>query len=184
MNKISKILLLTGLLLILSSLNITLYYIYEEKNSSKNIDNTINNIISSNEISINENGFNTITINNIEYIGYLEIPVLNLYLPITNGYTYETLKKTPALYYGNIMDKFIICGHNYKYHFGKLNQLNQKDKIIFIDVNNNKYEYEVELIEVLKGNEVEEMIETTFDLTLYTCTKDSKNRITIRCNRI
>ena len=28
------------------------------------------------------------------------------------------------------------------------------------------------------------MIESNFDLTLYTCTKDSKSRVTIRCNRI
>ena len=123
-------------------------------------------------------------IDNEEYIGYIEIPSLELFLPITNGYSYNSLKKTPALFYGNLNKNLVICGHSYKAHFGDLYKLKQKDKIIFIDVNNNKYVYEVELIETLKSTDVKDMIESDFDLTLYTCTKDGKNRVTVRCNRV
>ena len=42
----------------------------------------------------------------------------------------------------------------------------------------------METVEILKPTEIKEMIESNFDLTLYTCTKDSKSRVTIRCNRI
>ena len=88
------------------------------------------------------------------------------------------------LFYGNLNKNLVICGHSYKAHFGDLYKLKQKDKVIFIDVNNNKYVYEVELIETLKSTDVRDMIESDFDLTLYTCTKDGKNRVTVRCNRV
>ena len=51
-------------------------------------------------------------------------------------------------------------------------------------MNSNTYYYEVALVEILKPTEVLEMIDSSFDLTLYTCTSDSRNRITVRCNRI
>ena len=40
------------------------------------------------------------------------------------------------------------------------------------------------VVEVLSPTDVDEMINSDFDLTLYTCTKDSKNRITVRLNRV
>ena len=39
-------------------------------------------------------------------------------------------------------------------------------------------------IEVLEPTDIEEMINSEFDLTLYTCTSDSMRRIAVRCNRI
>ena len=50
--------------------------------------------------------------------------------------------------------------------------------------NGNNYIYEVVTIEVLKPNQVSEMINNDYDLTLYTCTNDGQNRITVRCNKI
>ena len=52
------------------------------------------------------------------------------------------------------------------------------------DIDNNKYIYEVKIIEILSPNDIEEMIESEFDLTLYTCTKDNLNRVTVRLNKI
>ena len=68
--------------------------------------------------------------------------------------------------------------------FANLKKLSQKDKVIITDVNNNEYVYEVELIEILKPEEVSAMIDSEFDLTLFTCTSDSSNRVTVRLNRI
>ena len=48
----------------------------------------------------------------------------------------------------------------------------------------NIYKYEVLEIEILNPKEVSKMIDNNFDLTLYTCTNDGLNRITVRCNRI
>ena len=51
-------------------------------------------------------------------------------------------------------------------------------------VNLFQFIYKVEVIEVLGPDDVTEMIENDFDLTLYTCTKDNLNRVTVRLNKI
>ena len=128
---------------------------------------------------------NLIVINDLEYIGYIVIPSLDLNLPVSKNFSYSSLKKTPALYYGSVKNNnLVICGHSYKSHFGYLYKLKKGDEIIFIDVNNNKYTYKVELVEELESTDIKEMIESDFDLTLYTCTKDGLRRVTVRCNRI
>ena len=63
-------------------------------------------------------------------------------------------------------------------------KLNQKDIVIFRDINGINYIYEVLEIEILNPKEVSKMIDNEFDLTLYTCTNDGLNRITIRCNKL
>ena len=172
MNKVSKILLGIGIILLSISLFLYIYYYMEDIYSSKMVNKTMNELVNNIDIKKSDNGFDIKIIDNEEYIGYIEIPSFN------------SLKKTPALFYGNLNKNLVICGHSYKAHFGDLYKLKQKDKVIFIDVNNNKYVYEVELIETLKSTDVKDMIESDFDLTLYTCTKDGKNRVTVRCNRV
>ena len=128
---------------------------------------------------------NLIVINDLEYIGYIVIPSLDLNLPVSKNFSYSSLKKTPALYYGSVKNNnLVICGHSYKAHFGSLYKLKKGDTIIFTDISNNKYVYEVELIEELSPTSIKEMIESDFDLTLYTCTKDTLKRVVVRCNMI
>ena len=43
--------------------------------------------------------------------------------------------------------------------------------------------YIVEVIEVLDGTAVEEMITGDWDLSLYTCTYGGKSRLTVRCRK-
>ena len=95
------------------------------------------------------------------------------------------MKISPCRYYGNIYtNDLIICAHAYKSLFGRLNELNIDDLVVIIDTNNNYYYYEVKVIEIIQPNDVKKMIENNFDLTLYTCTSDNLNRLTIRLNRI
>ena len=83
----------------------------------------------------------------------------------------------------------IIYGHNMKNStmFGTL--LNYKEqsyydehKIMYYITENKKYE--VELIEELGSTDIKEMVESDFDLTIYTCTNDNLRRVTVRCNRV
>lgn len=184
MNRLSKLLLLMGIILLSLSILLYFYFQLEEICSGKMVKDTMNNLINNDSEVIHNDNFDIKVIDNEEYIGYLEIPSLNLLLPITNGYSYNSLRKSPALYYGNLNSNLVICGHSYKAHFGNLYKLKQGDTVIFRDINNNRYVYEVDAVEILKPTEIKEMIESNFDLTLYTCTKDSKSRVTIRCNRI
>jgi len=182
MNKIAKKILIFGISLIALSFLLLIHFEWEEKYSKRESNNIMNKLID--EESKNEEN-NLIVINDLEYIGYIVIPSLDLNLPVSKNFSYSSLKKTPALYYGSVKNNnLVICGHSYKSHFGYLYKLKKGDEIIFIDVNNNKYTYKVELVEELESTDVKEMIESDFDLTLYTCTKDGLRRVTVRCNRI
>ena len=182
MNKIAKKILIFGISLIALSFLLLIHFEWEEKYSKRESNNIMNKLID--EESKNEEN-NLMVINDLEYIGYIVIPSLDLNLPVSKNFSYSSLKKTPALYYGSVKNNnLVICGHSYKSHFGYLYKLKKGDEIIFIDVNNNKYIYKVELVEELESTDIKEMIESDFDLTLYTCTKDGLRRVTVRCNRI
>ena len=51
-------------------------------------------------------------------------------------------------------------------------------------VNNENYYYQVELVEELDSTEINEMLNNEFDLTLFTCTKNGRSRVTVRCNKV
>ena len=64
------------------------------------------------------------TINGYDYIGVLEIPALNLTLPIMADWDYDRLKIAPCRQFGSVeTNDLVIAGHNYKTHFGYLDQL-------------------------------------------------------------
>jgi len=102
-----------------------------------------------------------------------------------SDWDYNKMKISPCRYYGSIItNDLVICAHSYDNLFGRLKNLNTGDLLILTDMNNNEYIYKVEVIEILSPNKVEEMIESDFDLTLFTCTKDALNRVTVRLNRV
>lgn len=115
------------------------------------------------------------------YVGVLEIPVLELSLPIQDEWSDQLLKYSPCRYEGTIYDGMIIAGHNYKSHFAKLKQLVPGDKIRFTDLDGNIWNYAVSGTEVIAGYDVERMKSGDWDLTLFTCTYGGENRYTIRC---
>ena len=125
MNKTGKILIYSGITLLVISFLLAVYFKWEDWYSLKASHSVMEKMISKDkkEDVYEDNGFKVIKIEGIEYIGYIEIPSLGLNLPVTNGYSYATLKKTPALYYGNIDSNFVICGHSYKAHFGNCDGL-------------------------------------------------------------
>lgn len=182
----SKIFITLGLLLIIvSSIFITRDKIieYEAGKTSKEILYAINN--NDYEIKTNKEKMDTITIDGYDYIGSISIPAININLPVLDTWDYTRLNIAPCLYYGQLYTKnMIICGHSYKNHFKYLSNLKQGDYIIFTDVSEKKYLYEVEEILVLSSTNIDEMINNNFDLTLYTCTSDGLNRLTVRCNLI
>lgn len=198
MNKIGKILISIGIFLILIASSLTTYNDYEDnmakKNSSTILESLKQDIIkptikeettTTTEIkTVNQNNTKTIKIQDNDYIGIITIPTLNIELPIISSYDEEKLKTAPCVYYGKLSNKLIICAHSYKSHFGYLNKLHQNDHIIITDINGNNHIYEVLEIEVLNADDIVKMIDTEFDLTLYTCTNDGTKRITVRANKV
>jgi sortase A len=119
------------------------------------------------------------------YIGTLEIPALDLCFSTISEWSDAALKKSPCRYSGSAYKgNFVIAAHNYWAHFGKLENLVIGDTVIFTDVDGNVFTYEVAAKEILIPTAVEEMKRDEWDLTLFTCTLGGANRVTIRCDRI
>ena len=59
-----------------------------------------------------------------EYVGYVEIPVLGLKLPVMSEWDYNRLKLAPCRQFGSSRtDDLVIAAHNYESHFGHLKDL-------------------------------------------------------------
>ncbi len=116
-------------------------------------------------------------------IGVLEIPEIDLKLPVLSEWSYPLLKKAPCRYSGSAyLDNLVIAAHNYRTHFGKLKELEMGDEVIFTDAAGNRFEYKVAVVEALTPQSVEDMTSGEWALSLFTCTLDGKNRVTVRCD--
>lgn len=97
-------------------------------------------------------------------IGILEIPSINLRLPV-------------------YLDNMVIAAHNSKAHFKKLSNLQEGDIITFTDAVGNVFTYSVAGIEILQPEEVDDMTSGQWPLTLFTCTYGGASRVTVRCRK-
>ena len=119
------------------------------------------------------------------YIGVVEIPSLELSLPVMSDWSYPQLKKAPCRYVGSVYSHdAVICGHNYDRHFGRLKELIPGDEVRFTDMDGNVFSYEVMALETLAPTAVEEMTEGDWDLTLFTCTVGGTTRLAVRCEAL
>lgn len=119
------------------------------------------------------------------YVGMIEIPVLELALPVLDDWNYPALKVAPCRYEGSAYTgDLIVMAHNYDSHFGKLRQLQPEDEVRFTDMAGNVFTYRVMELETLPGSAVEDMSEGQWDLTLFTCTYGGQSRVTIRCRQV
>lgn len=188
----SKLLIAIGTVMILSGLGLTGFNLYQDKyakNMSEKIKEEIKETIQNTESEWKDT-YQEVTITEMPiveidghyYVGTLDIPKLELSLPIMSESSVSNLLISPCRYYGSVYtNDMVIAAHNYYSHFARLNQLKEHDVIIFTDMDGNVFEYEVVGLEVLQPTQVEEMTKSEFDLTLYTCTYGGETRLTVRC---
>ena len=120
-----------------------------------------------------------------EYVGILTIPDLALELPVLKQWSEKGAKVAPCRDGGTpYLDDLVICAHNYKAHFGRLNTLKTGAKIYFTDMDGNTFCYEAVAFEILQPNQVEEMRSEQWDLTLFTCTIGGQTRFVVRCLKV
>lgn len=126
-----------------------------------------------------------VEIDGYAYIGYLSIPVLELKLPVMSEWDDTRLKIAPCRYSGSTKtDDMVIAGHNYIRHFGPLKNLSVGDAVYFQDMDGVVSVYEVAEIDTLAPTAVEDMTDSGYALTLFTCTYGGQSRMTVRCSRI
>lgn len=123
-----------------------------------------------------------VKLDGLSCIGTIEIPSLDIKLPVTSEFTYDLMKLAPCRYSGSVYKgNMVIAAHNSWFHFGRIHSLDPGSKVVFTDALGNQFVYHVAVIETLSPESVEEMTSSSYPLTLFTCTLDAQNRVVVRC---
>lgn len=198
-----------GTVLLLAALSLVLWNNYRQQTSSKKMNGILSSLLlqmpqadddlssngalgqnnSKNDAAALPNQSETsyseeyIEVEQKRYIGVLQIPSLNLELPIMADYSYNELYNSPCRYFGSIeTSDIVIAAHNYRYFFGPIDNLNSGDKLIFTDVNGCVFTYSVVQSEIISANDVGLLLADSdeWDMTLFTCTWSGTSRIVVR----
>lgn len=184
--KVGMICMILGALLLGAAGTLLLYNRAEDRRASEAVENVLPKVRS----AISEDGEDSddmkiVEIDGYGYIGYLSIPALGLELPVMSEWDYERLQMAPCLHFGSVKtNDMVIAGHNYTKHFGMLSSLKTGDGVIFEDMRGKIYYYEVVCLETIQPTATEEMIQSQWDLSLYTCTYSGQSRVTVRCRKV
>ena len=132
-------------------------------------------------------------IDGIRYIGLIEIPDLEISLPVIDYWTEDYLKLAPCRFSGSYYkNNLVLCAHSYVSHFRPLRWINMGTDVYFTTVTGDVYHYVVTNSETIYPDEREKMVindaneddVNDWDLTLFTCTADMQARCTVRCQRV
>lgn len=177
-----------GLLMIIAALGLTVYNIWDGNRAGRESQEVAEKMLD--EIPeatkprydpTKEMG--TLELDGEEYLGLLEIPSLNLQLPVMAEWDYDNLRTAPCRYSGSCFtNNLVIAGHNYSGHFRDLKLLDIGADVYFTTVEGEVFHYTVDNLETLNPTQVETMITAdNWDLTLFTCTVGGRSRCTVRC---
>ena len=202
-NKISNVLIALGILLVLGAGGLTAYNIWDgirAANASSAIVEKLNigeDLIEALDFEADESpDMPVYTVDGYNYIGILEIPSLELTLPVMDTWDYTRLKISPCVYSGSYKtNDLVICAHNYARHFSPVKWIDMGADVYLITVDRKVYHYQVTNRETLQPDSVEHMVENTnnttdgsvtneWDLTLFTCNTGGQTRCAIRCARV
>lgn len=123
----------------------------------------------------------------LRYIGIIEIPALNLSLPVLENWSYDLLKISPCRYAGSYFtNDLVLCAHNYAAHFNGLRYVDIGSDVYFTAVSGQTFHYVIDNRETLTPEENDRMITPNgeWDLTLFTCYIGGATRCTLRCSLV
>lgn len=127
---------------------------------------------------------------NKKTIGILKIANLNISYPVINETTEENLKVAPTKYCGpdvpNTVGNLCITGHNYgtSSFFGKLDEIEIGDMVIFIPHDGDTKTYKVYSKEIVEPENTECLSQDTngnIEITLITCAENTEKRLVVKC---
>lgn len=200
--KIGKICMILGALLILGALGLLAYNEWDASRADKasqealgKLEETLNETIEekadSEVIQPELDPEQEMTVTDIDgwgYIGCLSIPSIGLELPVMSEWSYAGLKVAPGRYSGSTYaDNMVVCAHNYAKHFSPIKWLQAGAEVYFTDMDGQRWSYEVSNVETIQPTDIDKMItasdEDAWDLTLFTCTTGGSARCAVRCVR-
>ena len=197
MNKMSVILKWGGALLIAAAIGLTMFNMIDDGRAGAKADDArqaltaqIASVQRLNEPQDDTDVFPeqeppTCSVEDIAYIGVLELPSLGLSLPVCDGWSYDLLQLAPCRYSGTPYgDSFVICAHNYSSHFGRLGEINPGDEATFTDMSGRRFFYKMIEQEIVAPDEAEKMTDSGYALTLFSCNWNGTARVTLRFDAV
>lgn len=145
------------------------------------VDNGVSNNSSGNSTS------DVVTYEGFTVVGRMEIPEIDLDLPVLERATKNSLEKSIGVLMGpglNQVGNTIIVGHNYRNgtFFSRNNELENGDKIYITDTTGTRIEYTIYNIYTTSSEDSEYITRDTAgkrEISLSTCTDDSRYRLVI-----
>lgn len=125
-------------------------------------------------------------------IATINIPSINCYYPILNLTTDELLKISPCYFWGaepNKPGNFCIVGHNYRSDkfFSKVPKLENGEIIEIKDLTGKTVKYKVYDKYIVEPEDVSctsQLTDGKTEITVITCTNDSKKRVVVKATAI
>ena len=186
--KVFKIQFTISIIIIISTISFSTYYIYSLRNKEKISENLIGNY-NIYKLYTNVEKEDETTQNNL--FGIIEIPKINLYYPVFSTLTEENLKVSPCKFHGDSLEdtgNVCIAGHNYNndMFFSKINLLEQNDEIFIYNNIGVKYTYSVTENYEVKEDDLSPILnynQNEKNLTLITCNNLNNNRFVIKAKQ-
>lgn len=130
--------------------------------------------------------------NGYEVCAKLVIPEISLETNVIANYSEEALRNSVVKFWGvepNNNGNFCIAGHNFKNKnmFSKLKKLKIGDRLFITDTKVGKVEYEIFKIDTVLPEDVsclKAVTENEKEVTLITCTMNSKKRIVVKAKEV
>lgn len=185
--KVGNILICLGILLVILGMTLLIYNVHVGEAAAEKCRikaEEIKTYIKSAKTNDSIGTVEAATVGDASYIGLLEIPSIDMELPISSECSEELLKTMPCRYSGTLDNgTLVVAGHNYKDgQFGELSNIDVGDDVYIIDIRGRRHSYTVEEIEILEASDIQKMIKSDWSLTLYTCTYGGQQRLTVRCS--
>lgn len=193
--KKGMILIIAGLILVIAAAGLTAYNLWDSYRAGKAADKIVSQMDTGSETSgplIPGTPMPTKIIDGNEYIGRIQIPSLEIDLPVMKRWSYDHLLISPCRYTGSYYDDdMVICGHNYLSHFSPIKGIDIGEDVYFINVEGLKIHYLVQNRETVKPTSIAQMVKNDensdqsadWDLTLFTCNTGGQTRCAVRCIR-
>lgn len=185
-----SVLIYLGLLLIVSALLLTFYNLAVDLHYGSKAKDTVEEIIEKiEEIKEEVPAFEELKYANLlsyeidgdYYTGVIEMPTIDITLPVLADASEKSLNIGPGVYVGTPYgSNFVIAAHNRLTFFSKIRDLKIDDLVYFMDAYGNIFEYKVVMHDIIPPENVSEMIDSNFDLSLFTCDFSDTQRVTVR----
>ncbi len=122
-------------------------------------------------------------IHDVDYVALLEIPSLNLTLPIANAWNSQELHNSPARFYGSCYDRsLVIGGADNSHQFSFCDKIDNGTVITVTDMTGTRFSYTVSRVDRSQNAESNWLISTDYDLTLFCRNTYSMEYVAVRCS--